>query len=158
MQVNNLEVSRRSLLKWGGAVAGGAALVGTAAGAVDSPAQADGMQGVDKTVWSACLVNCGSRCPLRLQVKDGIVVRVLPDNSGTNELGSQQIRACPRGRTARQRIYNPDRLKKPMRRKPGTKRGDGQWETSTEMKPSISTTTRVSRAAISPRQAHSNGC
>ena len=55
------------------------------------------------------------------------MVRVLPDNTGNDELGSQQVRACPRGRSIRHRIYNPDRLKKPMKRKPGTKRGEGQW-------------------------------
>lgn len=86
------------------------------------------MADVDRTVWSACTVNCGSRCPLRLQVKDGTVVRVLPDNTGDDELGSQQVRACVRGRSIRHRIYNPDRLKKPMKRKAGTKRGEEQWE------------------------------
>lgn len=125
-------LSRRSFMKWSGVAGGSAALVATAAhlGMPGTSAQADsdGMTDADKTVWSACTVNCGSRCPLRLQVKDGTVVRVLPDNTGTDELGSQQVRACVRGRSQRHRIYNPDRLKKPMKRKPGTKRGDEQWE------------------------------
>jgi len=86
------------------------------------------MAGVDATVWSACTVNCGSRCPVRLQVKDGTVVRVLPDNTGTDELGSQQVRACVRGRSIRHRIYNPDRLKRPMKRVKGSKRGEEKWE------------------------------
>ena len=86
------------------------------------------MADADRTVWSACTVNCGSRCPLRLQVKDGTVVRVLSDNTGDDELGSQRVLACVRGRSIRHRIYNPDRLKKPMKRKPGTKRGEEQWE------------------------------
>lgn len=120
-------LDRRSLLKWSGAIAGSAALVGTAAN-VGMPANADGRQDADKTVWSACVVNCGSRCPLRLQVKDGVVVRVLPDNTGNNELMTRQIRACVRGRSMRQRIYNADRLKKPMKRRDGTKRGDGKWD------------------------------
>lgn len=125
-------LSRRSFMKWSGAVAGSTALVGsithlaspTVAGAVDG----EGMADADKTVWSACTVNCGSRCPLRLQVKDGVVVRVLPDNTGDDNLGSQQVRACVRGRSVRHRIYNPDRLKTPLKRKEGTKRGEGQWE------------------------------
>jgi anaerobic dimethyl sulfoxide reductase subunit A len=66
---------------------------------------------------------------LRLEVKDGTVVRVLGDNTGSDRLGDQQVRACVRGRSMRHRIYNPDRLKKPMKRKPGTKRGEEQWET-----------------------------
>lgn len=126
-------VPRRSFLKWSGAVGGGAALVGTAAhfGLMPGvgPANAATAGSSESTfAWSSCNVNCGSRCPLRMEVKDGTIVRVLPDNTGNDELGSQQIRACVRGRAIRQRIYNPDRLKTPMRRKPGTKRGAGEWE------------------------------
>ena len=122
------ELSRRSFLGWS-AAAGSAALVFSQApkafpGAKESPEE----QPHDKKiVWSACTVNCGSRCPLRLVVEDGTITRVLPDNTGDNELGTQQIRACVRGRSIRHRIYNPDRLKKPLKRKPGTKRGDGEW-------------------------------
>ncbi len=127
----NPTLSRRSLMKWSAAVGGAAALVTTTKSLPITPVSHAGAaveSGPDKTVWSACTVNCGSRCPLRLEVKDGVVVRVLPDNTGDDELGSQQVRACVRGRSIRQRIYNPDRLKYPMKRKPGTKRGEGQWE------------------------------
>lgn len=122
------ELSRRSFLGWS-AAAGSAALVFSQApkafpGAKESPEE----QPHDKKiVWSACTVNCGSRCPLRLVVEDGTITRVLSDNTGDNEIGTQQIRACVRGRSIRHRIYNPDRLKKPLKRKPGTKRGDGEW-------------------------------
>lgn len=112
-------VSRRSFLKWSGAVAGSTALVGAFGESLlpdTASAAADGMADADRTVWSSCNVNCGSRCPLRLQVKDGVVVRVLPDNTGDDEVGTQQIRACVRGRSIRQRIYNPDRLKTPATR------------------------------------------
>lgn len=126
--------SRRSFLTWSGVAAGAAGLVATTdlgmpgTGAPASAAEVEGMKDADAVVWSACTVNCGSRCPLRLQVKDGTVVRVLPDNTGDDELGSQRVRACVRGRSIRHRIYNPDRLKHPLRRKAGTKRGDGEWE------------------------------
>ena len=124
--------TRRSFLKWSGIAAGGTALVASTTN-LGMPgngpkAAAEGMTDADKIVWSACTVNCGSRCPLRLQVKDGTVVRVLPDNTGDNTLGSQRVRSCVRGRSIRHRIYNPDRLKKPLRRKAGTKRGAGEWE------------------------------
>lgn len=123
--------SRRTFLKWSGVAAGVAGLAATTTGlGSPSPARAatEGMADADRTIWSACTVNCGSRCPLRLQVKDGTIVRVLPDNTGDDQLGSQQVRACVRGRSIRQRIYNPDRLKRPMKRKEGTKRGEEQWE------------------------------
>lgn len=124
--------TRRSFLKWSAVAAGAAGLIATTKDlgmpTTAAAAEGDGMMDADKTVWSACTVNCGSRCPVRLQVKDGTVVRVLPDNTGDNTLGNQQVRACVRGRSIRHRIYNPDRLKKPLKRKEGTKRGDEQWE------------------------------
>ena len=83
-------------------------------------AAGDGMADADRTVWSACVVNCGSRCPIRLQIKDGTVERVLPDNTGDDSLFNRQIRACVRGRNMRQRIYNPDRIKTPLKRRDGT--------------------------------------
>ncbi|WP_116115674.1 DMSO/selenate family reductase complex A subunit [Austwickia chelonae] len=119
--------SRRSFLKWTG-VAGAATCVAGSTSCGLQPAdptsaasKADG----ERIVWSACTVNCGSRCPLRLVVRDGRVVRVDPDDTGDDELGTQQIRACVRGRSIRQRIYSPDRLKKPMKRV--GKRGEGKW-------------------------------
>ena len=48
-----------------------------------------------------------------------------PDNTGTNEIGSQQIRACLRGRSIRKRIYSPERLKYPMKRV--GERGSGEF-------------------------------
>ncbi|MGO1592051.1 MAG: DMSO/selenate family reductase complex A subunit [Ancrocorticia sp.] len=122
--------TRRSFLKWSGVAAGGTALIASTT-SLGMPghgpqAAADGMSGVDKTVWNACLANCQSRCPLRLQVKDGTVVRVFPDNTGSDALGDLQIRACVRGRNQRERIYSPDRLKKPMKR--AGARGEDKWE------------------------------
>lgn len=80
----------------------------------------------DRTVWNACLVNCGSRCPLRFEVRDDQITRVLPDDTGDDEIGTQQIRACVRGRSIRQRIYSPERLKTPLRRV--GERGADEWE------------------------------
>lgn len=127
------ELPRRSFLKWSAVVGGTAAAAGAgwklglvpggdepaAEAATSSPSSAA------KIVWSSCNVNCGSRCPLRLRVENGQITRVEPDNTGTNEIGSQQVRACLRGRSIRQRIYNADRLKYPMKRI--GKRGEGKF-------------------------------
>lgn len=124
---NTSGISRRSFLQWSGVAAGTATLLSMEGSLPGSSAAHAAAPDDTKLVWSACTVNCGSRCPLQLQVKNGRVVRVLPDDTGTNELGSQSVRACVRGRSIRHRIYNPDRLKKPLKRKPGTKRGAGEW-------------------------------
>ena len=123
--------TRRSFLKWSGIAAGATTLVAsttnlgiptTAQAAINNP----GMLDADKTVWNACLANCQSRCGFRLQVKDGQVVRILPDNTGSDKLGDLRNLACVRGRNQRERIYSPDRLKKPMKR--AGKRGEDKWE------------------------------
>ncbi len=126
-------VPRRNFLAWSAAVGGTGALVATAAN-LGMPttraraAEGDGLADADATVQSVCVVNCGSRCPLRLQVKDGVVVRVLPDNTGDDSLLGRNIPACNRGRNMRERIYSPDRIKAPLKRKEGTARGAGEWE------------------------------
>ncbi len=80
----------------------------------------------ERTVWSACTVNCGSRCPLRMHVKNGEITWVETDTTGCDEYGAHQVRACLRGRSMKQRIYHEDRLLHPMKRV--GKRGDGEFE------------------------------
>ncbi|MDO5454166.1 MAG: molybdopterin-dependent oxidoreductase [Corynebacterium sp.] len=131
--MSDFTVNRRSFLAWTAATGATTALVSSGVFSGEpgvGPAQAATASDAsgEKIVWSACTVNCGSRCPLRLVVKDGAVTRVLPDDTGDDEIGTQQIRACVRGRSIRHRIYNPDRLKTPLKRKPGTLRGAGEWE------------------------------
>ncbi len=123
--VTNTVLTRRSFIKWSASLGGTAAIA--ASGLELAAATRDLPPTPDEIVWSACMVNCGSRCPLRLYVKDGVVVRVDPDTTGNDVFGTdQQVRSCVRGHSVRQRIYNPDRLKYPMKRT--GKRGDGQFE------------------------------
>jgi anaerobic dimethyl sulfoxide reductase subunit A len=121
-------MSRRSFVKWSAALGGTAAVLASGGLPLSGPqATPKASAAEDEEVkWNACVVNCGSRCPLRLMVRDGVVMRVQPDNTGDDEFGNHQVRACVRGRSVRQRLYNPDRLKYPMKRV--GKRGEGQFE------------------------------
>lgn len=123
-------ISRRTLVK--SAALGSLAL---AAGGVSLPfgmrtAAAAVQQAMrneeDKIVWGACSVNCGSRCALRLHVKDNEVWWVETDNTGDDVYGNHQVRACLRGRSIRRRINHPDRLNYPMKRV--GRRGEGKFE------------------------------
>ncbi len=79
----------------------------------------------DKIVWSSCNVNCGSRCPLRVHVKNGKVIRVDTDNIGEDTHGIHEIRACLRGRGLRKWVYSHDRLLHPLKRI--GRRGEGKF-------------------------------
>jgi anaerobic dimethyl sulfoxide reductase subunit A len=123
------KISRRHFVK-GGSIFGGFAAVTSgitlpflSRSAVAAP-QAPVSE--DKVVWSACTVNCGSRCPLRMHVSDGEIKWVETDNTGNDEYGNHQVRACLRGRSMRRRVYNPDRLKYPMKRIGA--RGEGKFK------------------------------
>ncbi len=58
---------------------------------------------------------------------DGEIKYVETDNTGDDNYdGLHQVRACLRGRSMRRRVYNPDRLKYPMKRVGA--RGEGKFE------------------------------
>ncbi|ELY4157238.1 molybdopterin-dependent oxidoreductase [Cronobacter turicensis] len=122
-------ISRRTLVK--STALGGLAL---AAGGISLPfglrpaaaAVGRAIAPDERVVWSTCTVNCGSRCPLRMHVTEGEIRYVETDNTGTDDYdGLHQVRACLRGRSMRRRVYNPDRLKYPMKRV--GKRGEGKF-------------------------------
>ena len=126
--LEKIKASRRTLLK-NSTMCGLAAIAGNvfmpfanippvrAAGQAASP---------DKVVWGACSVNCGSRCALRFHVRNDEIYWVETDNTGLDEYGNHQVRACLRGRSIRRRINHPDRLKYPMKRV--GRRGEGKFE------------------------------
>ena len=113
-------------MKWGAAIGSATAAGGipfkSVANTVSTPAIP-----VKSTFWSACLVNCGSRCALRVHTEDGVIKQIETDNRGDDTtFGEHQLRACLRGRSIKHRVYNPDRLKYPMKRV--GKRGEGRFE------------------------------
>lgn len=121
-------VSRRALLKSTALgslalAAGGLTLPFTLRRAAAAVQQATG--DTTRIVWGACSVNCGSRCALRLHVRNDEVVYVETDNTGDDRYGDHQVRACLRGRSIRRRINHPDRLNYPMKRV--GKRGEGKF-------------------------------
>lgn len=126
-------LTRRGFVKASGAAGGLAVAAGglslpfsqAASAAETTPAPAAASD--EKVVWSACTVNCGSRCPLRMHVVDGEIRYVETDNTGDDVYEDlHQVRACLRGRSMRRRVYNPDRLKYPMKRV--GKRGENKFE------------------------------
>lgn len=124
------EVSRRGLVKTtaiGGLAVASSAFTLPFTRIANAAEALNPTQASEKVIWSACTVNCGSRCPLRMHVVDGEIKYVETDNTGDDNYdGLHQVRACLRGRSMRRRVYNPDRLKYPMKRV--GKRGEGKFE------------------------------
>ena len=93
-------ITRRSFLR-------SSALLGSAAGFTASPmsrAVAAAAADIESVTWSACSINCGSRCLLRCVSKNGRVIRIETDNTGDAHAGVAdgqfpQVRACPTGWT-----------------------------------------------------------
>ncbi|MHB8777157.1 MAG: molybdopterin-dependent oxidoreductase [Anaerolineales bacterium] len=125
-------LTRRSFLKWSAAVGGSAALAGGLNFGLKTVEAAGAME--SKWIPVACWHNCGGRCLLKAEVRDGIVTRVKTDDTHEDTPDFPQQRGCVRGRSQRKQVFGADRLKYPMKRKnwePGggkkELRGKDEW-------------------------------
>jgi anaerobic dimethyl sulfoxide reductase subunit A len=80
-------------------------------------------EGQVKIIRTTSAFDCGGRCPLRFHVKDGKIIRVEGDDSADSD---NQLRACLRCRSIRGYLYNPERLKYPLKR--AGPKGSGKFE------------------------------
>ncbi len=75
-----------------------------------------------KKVRSYC-AQCGSQCPTVYKVKDGILVKVEPDRANP-----AWVPLCPKGVAGPELVYDPQRLKYPMRRTNPKDNANAGWE------------------------------
>ena len=110
-------VSRRSVLRSTGVAAAGLGLGGGSFATLSevSDEQRESIEsfvGEDAVYPSSCAPNCRGRCPIQVHVRDGRVKKTepgIPENEAYK-------RGCTLGLSHVQRIYNPNRLKYPMKR------------------------------------------
>jgi anaerobic dimethyl sulfoxide reductase subunit A len=91
-----------------------------------------------KWVPVSCWFSCGGGCANYAYVVDNVVVRQKTDDWNADDMSTVQQRACVRGRSLRQMVYNDNRIKYPMKRKNwqpggdensnGQLRGIDEWE------------------------------
>ncbi|MFC1971110.1 molybdopterin-dependent oxidoreductase [Chloroflexota bacterium] len=97
----------------------------------------------ETTVYTSCRCNCGGsqQCVIKAHLKDGKVVAVEPDDRYNTNVGREddalsekdllkvrlQRRPCVMGLAFHRYIYHPDRILYPLKRAPGTKRGEGKF-------------------------------
>lgn len=135
-------ISRRKLLETSGKAGFAATIASTFtlpfSTQASSPSSSKATMKTQETIkHSACLVNCGSRCALKVIVEEDRIVRIEPEDCVDDTVwGKHQIRPCLRGRSNKWRVYHPDRLKYPLKRV--GKRGEGKfkrisWQEATEL-------------------------
>lgn len=118
-------LTRRSFLKTTGVVAGAAMLGGSlaACSSNESSAMQQGSDGDEQVFHGVCRPNCFAYCRLDVHVRDGNIVKTamheFEDNPEFN-------RVCLRGLSHVQRVYDPNRIKYPMKRT--GERGENKWE------------------------------
>jgi thiosulfate reductase/polysulfide reductase chain A len=104
-----MPISRRTFLKLGGAV-GGSALLGGGISAF-RPAPLAFAAGEDRLIHGVCDV-CSMGCALIMHVRAGRVIRL----SGNPKDQVAEGKLCVRGYSGLRLLYDPDRLKFPMKR------------------------------------------
>ncbi len=117
-----MKVSRRAFLKVSAVGGAGAALASQMPLSTISPPQKNSGVSIDeKWVPSVCL-QCPAGCGIMVRVVNGRAVKI----EGLPEHPINLGRLCPKGHIGLQILYDPDRIKGPMRRI--GKRGEGKWE------------------------------
>jgi len=111
---SRLKVNRRAFLKLS-AAAGAAIGAGKILGQTHAPA-APVQKNAVKWVATSCL-NCQARCGIRVRVVNDKVVRI----TGNPLSQVSEGKICPRAHIGPQVLYDPDRIKTPLKRTQGDK-------------------------------------
>lgn len=154
-QLDAKKIGRRRLFKLGGGAAAGVAAaaavsgVGTRSGERALKVNAAGLDewGREAGEWiPSCCNMCGGQCGINVHVVNGVVEKIEPNNWNpnnytnissdwldgyTDEAGCKEGAAiCPKGNAGIMALYDPDRLKTPLKRtNPDRSVGaDPRWE------------------------------
>ncbi len=118
------KISRRTFLKGAVGVAAGASLL--------KPSKAKAKSITKQVKWHPSICNfCSTTCSIMVASrKVGNKVKAVKiEGNGKNSLNRGRI--CARGQTGLQLLYNPDRLKYPLIRVEGSKRGEWKFRKAT---------------------------
>ncbi|MFN7210027.1 MAG: twin-arginine translocation signal domain-containing protein, partial [Aggregatilineales bacterium] len=146
-QPETCALSRRDFLKLSAATAGTAALLGSlptfgqllARG--ESPSGNSPLSQPERQIHTVCL-QCNTGCAIKVKIWEGVASKIegnpyspwtlhphLPYTTPIAETGSIEGALCPKGQAGLQTAYDPYRIVSVLKRRPGSKRGEGQWVT-----------------------------
>jgi len=94
-----------------------------------------------KQIHTVCL-QCNTGCAIRVKILDGIAAKIEGNpyspwtlwphpayKTPIKEMATLEGGICPKGQAGIQTLYDPYRIVSVLKRKPGTKRGEGKWVT-----------------------------
>ncbi len=139
-------LSRRDFLKLSAITGGTTALLGSMplaqqALAGNEPPATYVLAQAENQIYTVCQ-NCNTQCGLKVKLLNGVIAKVdgnpydpwnmvphVPYETPVKEMAKTDGALCPKGQASIQTTYDPYRLVKVVKRKPGTPRGGGEWVT-----------------------------
>ena len=140
--------TRRTFLKMTAAAGGAAAFLGSVAGferLLAAQSEADGFSypllDPANQIYTVCL-QCNTGCGIKVKLLDGVAAKIDGNpyspmtmyphanyDRAATDMGATEGAICPKGQSGIQSVYDPYRIVSVLKRKPGTPRGGGEWET-----------------------------
>lgn len=128
--MHKTHISRRQFLKAAGVI-GGMSLLRPVWG-IASGSASEGAAATGTSTWVPSICNfCSSFCDIMVQTKENDGVRRIVKIDGNTESPLNRGRICARGQAGLRQTYDPDRLKQPLIRVAGSKRGEWNFRAAT---------------------------
>ncbi len=147
-QSENNKITRRDFLKLSGVTGAAAALLGSMPKARNAikevMAAGEGSYFETKPenqIYTVCL-QCNTGCGIKVKLLNGLAAKIEGNpyspwtlwphpayETPVKDMATIEGGLCPKGQAGLQTAYDPYRITSVLKRKPGSKRGEGQWET-----------------------------
>jgi anaerobic selenocysteine-containing dehydrogenase len=139
--------SRRQFLKMSAIFGGSAALLGGSPLASRAIEEVLGgkrpfFETLPENVISTVCLQCNTGCGIKVKIQDGVAAKIdgnpyspwtlfphVAYASAVRDLATVDGAICPKGQAGLQAAYDPYRIMTVLKRKPGTRRGAGEWVT-----------------------------
>jgi anaerobic selenocysteine-containing dehydrogenase len=95
----------------------------------------------ENQIYTVCL-QCNTGCGIKVKILEGLAAKIDGNpyspwtlwphpayETPVKDMATVEGALCPKGQAGIQTAYDPYRIVSVLKRKPGTKRGEGQWET-----------------------------
>ncbi|GAB4551036.1 MAG: molybdopterin-dependent oxidoreductase [Anaerolineales bacterium] len=148
MTKQDKSLSRRDFLKVTGVTGAAAAFLGSIPAAKEAIARTMSAGGTqyfeskpENQLYTVCL-QCNTGCGIKVKILEGMAAKIEGNpyspwtlwphpayETPVKDMATVEGALCPKGQAGIQTAYDPYRIVSVLKRKPGTKRGEGQWVT-----------------------------